>query len=92
MSDLSPSQLLDKIIIRVPDGMRERIKRAADANGRSVNAELLVLLDKTYPEASLLDTCVQEIAEVLRSLPVENRAEAWQEVFDRLEVARKETD
>jgi hypothetical protein len=91
MSDLSPSQLLDKIIIRVPDGMRERIKRAADANGRSVNAELLVLLDKTYPAVSLLETLVEEIAGVVKNLPVENRDEAWRTVFENLEAARKET-
>jgi hypothetical protein len=90
MSDLSPSQLLDKIIIRVPDGMRERIRRVADANGRSVNAELLVLLDKAYPPTSLLDECVQEIADVVKSLPVDNRDDAWREVFARLEMARKE--
>ena len=88
MSDLSPSRLLDKIIIRVPDGMRERIKRAAEANGRSVNAELLALLDKTYPAVSLIETLAKEMAEVVNSLPVENRDEAWAEVFDRLEKVR----
>jgi len=90
MSDLSPSQLLDKIIIRVPDGLRDRIKRAADANGRSMNAELLILLDKTYPATSVIDAYIQEIADVVKGLPVENRDDAWREVFDRLETVRKE--
>lgn len=92
MSDLSPSRLLDKIIIRVPDGMRERIKRAAEANGRSVNAELLALLDKAYPAVSLIETLVMEIAEVVNSLPVENRDEAWRGVFEKMEAVRKETE
>lgn len=91
MSDLFPSQLLDKIIIRVPDGMRDRIKRVAEANGRSVNAELLVLLDKAYPPTSPLDACVQEIEDVVKSLPVENREGAWRDLFDRLEMVRKKT-
>jgi hypothetical protein len=91
MSDHSPSRSLDKIIIRVPDGMRERIKRVADANGRSVNAELLVLLDRIYPPEAKIDECVREIADEVQSLPVDNRADAWQDVFDRLDAARKET-
>lgn len=71
MSDQSPSRLLDKIIIRVPEGMRDRIKRVADSNNRSVNAELLVLLDRTYPDETKLDEHLQDIADLVGKLPAE---------------------
>lgn len=91
MSDESPSRFLDKIIIRVPDGMRDRIKRVADLNNRSVNAELLVLLERTFPPDTMIDEYLQDIAEIVGKLPAENRADAWRAVFERLEALRNET-
>lgn len=91
MSEESPSRFLDKIIIRVPDGMRDRIKRVADANGRSVNAELMVLLERAYPPETKLDGYVQEIATIANSAPAEKRSDVWREVFKKLDVLRKDT-
>ena len=42
--------LSDKFMLRLPDGMRDRIKSKADENGRSMNAEILQLLMREYPE------------------------------------------
>ncbi|WP_370275112.1 Arc family DNA-binding protein [Pararhodobacter marinus] len=42
----------DKFMLRLPDGMRERIKSAADANGRSMNAEIVATLEEKFPEPS----------------------------------------
>jgi hypothetical protein len=39
----------DKFMLRLPDGMRERIKAAAEANRRSMNAEIVATLDAKYP-------------------------------------------
>jgi hypothetical protein len=38
----------DKFMLRLPDGMRERIKASADANGRSMNSEIIARLDWTF--------------------------------------------
>ncbi len=46
----TPSRYLDKIVVRLPDGLKERIKAAADANKRSVNQELVSTLEAAYPE------------------------------------------
>lgn len=35
-------------MLRLPKGMRDRIKAAADRNGRSMNAEIVATLDETY--------------------------------------------
>lgn len=41
----SVSRSLDKYILRLPDGMRERIRERAMANRRSMNAEIVHYLD-----------------------------------------------
>lgn len=40
---------LGQIVIRPPEGMRERIKAAAEANNRSMNAEIVATLEEKYP-------------------------------------------
>lgn len=49
MSDF-PSQSQDKFIVRFPDGMRDRIKHAAQKNGRSMNAEIVNRLERSFGE------------------------------------------
>lgn len=44
-----PSQNQDKFIVRLPDGMRDRIKAAAEAANRSMNAEIVMTLEEKYP-------------------------------------------
>ncbi|WP_256368369.1 Arc family DNA-binding protein [Mangrovicoccus sp. HB161399] len=39
------AQTQDKFIIRLPDGMRERIKASAEKHNRSMNAEVIYALD-----------------------------------------------
>ena len=45
----------DKFMLRLPDGMRERIKAAADRNNRSMNAEIVAALEDRYPAPMLAD-------------------------------------
>lgn len=49
MSQLRPGQGADAFNVRLPDGMRDRIKAAADRNGRSMNAEIVATLAQHYP-------------------------------------------
>lgn len=88
MTDQHPSRLLDKIVIRVPEGMKGRIHRAAKENGRSVNAELVVLLEEQYPPEPILDECVLGIVAAISKLPESNQNDAWRNVFDKLDKAR----
>src|SRR4051794_29173075 len=41
--------LTDKFMLRLPDGMRERIRREAKANGRSMNQEIVHALEGYFP-------------------------------------------
>jgi hypothetical protein len=40
----------DQFPLRLPDGLRNRIKGAADRNGRSMNAEIVRALEIAFPE------------------------------------------
>lgn len=39
-----PSEEQERFIIRMPDGMRDRLKARAEENGRSMNAEVVLIL------------------------------------------------
>lgn len=39
-----PSQTQDKFTVRFPDGMRDAIAKRAEANGRSMNSEIIQIL------------------------------------------------
>lgn len=45
MAQDTESRSLDKVIVRLPDGMRDRLKAAAVANKRSMNAEIVARLE-----------------------------------------------
>lgn len=48
----APSRKQDQFIVRLPDGMRDRIKLAAELNNRSMNAEIVDTLEEKYPPIS----------------------------------------
>lgn len=41
-----PSENADKFVVRLPDGMRDRIRVNAEANRRSMNSEIVHYLDR----------------------------------------------
>lgn len=43
-----PSDQADKVLVRMPDGMRDRLKEAAKANNRTMNAEIVARLESTF--------------------------------------------
>ncbi len=55
----------DKFMLRLPEGMRERIKVVADENGRSMNAEIVAALKRSFPQR---DTPEQVVAKLLINL------------------------
>lgn len=65
MTDNSPSRTADKIVIRVPDGLRERVALRAKENDRSVNAELVELLEHAYPELTPMAELISRSRKIL---------------------------
>ena len=52
MAKSFPSRKLDKFILRLPDGMRDAIAASAKANNRSMNAEIVARLQKSFDVAT----------------------------------------
>ncbi|CAN7626097.1 Arc family DNA-binding protein [Aminobacter sp. LjRoot7] len=75
MAQESESRNLDKVIVRLPDGMRDRIKNSAERHGRSMNAEIVQALEQVFPPEpdiiEVIDRVHQAInqAEAAQSLP-----------------------
>lgn len=42
------SRYLDKIMLRLPDGMRDQIKQVSAQNKRSMNSEIVFQLERIY--------------------------------------------
>lgn len=60
----APSRSQDQFIVRLPEGMRDRIKAAAEANNRSMNAEIVATLEEKYP-AGLAADAIEEFLTAL---------------------------
>lgn len=48
-------QTQDKFIVRLPDGLRDKIAADAKAKGRSMNAEIVARIANSAPEKTLRD-------------------------------------
>ena len=46
--NLYPSELQDRLIVRFPDGMRDKLAALAKANGHSMNAEVIRRLQASF--------------------------------------------
>jgi hypothetical protein len=58
----------DQYMVRFPRGLRDRVKAAAASNGRSMNEEIVRLLERTYPEPWPLDVRLHELSVLMGAL------------------------
>ena len=61
---MSEARDQNKFLVRMPEGMRERIAEVAKANNRSMNSEIVAALEALYPPK---DT-VQEVIDMSRRI------------------------
>jgi hypothetical protein len=64
----SPGRGSDQFVVRFPEGMRDRVAKLAAANGRSMNAELIDRLEKSFLDSDdlkVLEATVANISERL---------------------------
>ena len=83
MSEDTSRAWKDQYMLRLPDGMRDRIKEAAASNNRSMNAEIVARLEASFspplgilnqpmdPEASRLMSAGARLMSRLVNLPDE---------------------
>jgi hypothetical protein len=63
-------KLTDKFMLRLPDGMRDKIKASAELNNRSMNAEIVQVLQNRYPDPPDVEDMITRAA-LLSKLLVE---------------------
>lgn len=87
-----PVQPEDKYVLRLPDGMRDRIKEAAERNNRSMNAEIVARLEEysmLSGKAKAFDNANREIYR--QALDIKDLQEQLKEIDKlRLELAREQ--
>ena len=69
MSDQPKRQLEEKFVVRLPDGMRERIALQARENTRSMNSEIVHRLETTAELEAALDRALKIIDQLLAATP-----------------------
>lgn len=86
-----PSDKQDQFMIRLPDGMRDRISESANRNGRSMNAEIVQALEQFFPSEPPIEEIFDkvhlaiEMAETADSLPYRRAlVEALDQLSERL--------
>lgn len=71
----------DKYVVRFPDGLRDRIRDAAAANNRSMNAEIVATLERAYPPPRAPIT-VRDFIHVLEQVGRAEQAQSIQAAVD----------
>lgn len=56
-----PVQPQDKYVLRLPDGLRDRIKAKSELHGRSMNTEIVRVLEREFPEPLPLDSRLRDL-------------------------------
>lgn len=63
-----PSETQERYIVRFPDGMRDRIREAAEASGRSMNAEIVARLQASFEQGRDRQQDVAELSDKMARL------------------------
>lgn len=90
MSGSDQHQFKDRYMLRLPDGMRDRIKAAAEASNRSMNAEIVAALEEKYPEPSIDEILGRRTIRALAQAPRELRykfAKRLDDLLDEIEIS-----
>lgn len=68
-----PSDVADKVMLRLPPGMRDRLAVAAKENGRSMNSEIVSRLEKSLDQFKTIEELVEK---------VKNLDEVWTAIWE----------
>lgn len=95
-----PSAAQDKFIVRLPDGMREQLKAAAEGNGRSMTSEVVERLRASFEKeeaqhvpdftaAVLVETVEQEFQTLQKKISALEEAQSMLAQELRQHMAKK---
>jgi plasmid stability protein len=76
----------------MPDGMRDRIKIEAEKNNRSMNAEIIALLEQAYPETSVMDRLLSHQQNLFRAWEKETDGQKKAAIAEELIAVKDRVD
>lgn len=74
----------DKVIVRLPDGMRDRIKAAAERHDISMNEEIVRVLRRAFPEPVSIEKAAEDIESFIRVLRPAAKYQSLSNLIDNL--------
>jgi plasmid stability protein len=86
MSEKDQHIYKDRYMLRLPDGMRQRIKQVASNNGRSMNAEIVATLEKAYPPKTIDVNALSELLGTLIDLHPSDGQTAYNQHLEYIEA------
>lgn len=86
--DPYPSERAERFIVRMPDGMRDRLRESAQEAGRSMNAEIVYRLEQSFrlEAAGLLSPLVAESVQAYGSGDRDARLQEMLEAVRKVEA------
>ena len=87
-----PSQMQDKFNLRFPDGMRDAVAERAKSNGRSMNSEIVQMIEDALSGAPTVaigshKELVERYRSLAKSLHENGTNEGWKDEFNKLSIA-----
>lgn len=74
-SNKRPPALVEKFVIRLPNGLREQIKALSEQNRRSMNSEIIMVLEKHIQQFSQEDIRDFKAEELLQEVRNDERSD-----------------
>lgn len=92
-----PSDLADKVLVRMPDGMRDKLKALAKTNNRTLNAEIIARLQNSFENRLLSQEQLSIIEDGAKVLGYTPNTEKFEQAVSAMatevqEAAAKEAD
>lgn len=66
--------LQDKFMLRLPEGMRDRIKAASEVSGRSMNAEIVARIEQSFQRETAMEEMLVALDSRMRAIEAEGQA------------------
>lgn len=83
----------DQFLVRLPEGMRDRIKAKADRAGMSMNEAIVWCLEQYFPAPATLQDRIDELAKMVAALKDGNELEGQiDEIVDHIDSTLRKVD
>jgi len=92
MAKRSKVREYDQFVVRLPEGMRDRISQAAEAAARSMNAEIVNRLQDSFDPNAISDEVAQQIEALHRCEAALERSEFARDLMGKYVDATEEVN